>query len=61
MSSLRTFLCGGVWNGFLLGRAKQADVPCQVHLLMSFRIRGSQRRGDGKIAPPPPSSEGRGG
>ena len=22
-------LCGGVWNGFLLCRAKKEDVPCQ--------------------------------
>ena len=26
---LRAVLCGGVWNGFLLGRAKKEDVPCQ--------------------------------
>ena len=26
---LRAILCGGVWNGFLLGRAKKEDVPCQ--------------------------------
>ena len=26
---LRTILCGGVWNGFLLGRAKKEDAPCQ--------------------------------
>ena len=25
----RAILCGGVWNGFLLGRAKKEDVPCQ--------------------------------
>ena len=24
----RATLCGGVWNGFLLGRAKKEDVPC---------------------------------
>ena len=32
----------------------------QVHLLMSFRIQGIQRRGDGKDCAPPPSSEGEG-
>ena len=26
---LRAMLCGGVCNGFVLGRAKKADVPCQ--------------------------------
>ena len=26
---LRAILCGGVWNGFLLGQAKKDDVPCQ--------------------------------
>ena len=26
---LRAILRGGVWNGFLLGRAKKEDVPCQ--------------------------------
>ena len=26
---LRAILCGGVWNGFLLGRAKKEDVPYQ--------------------------------
>ena len=26
---LRSILCGGVWNGFLLGQAKKDDVPCQ--------------------------------
>ena len=26
---LRAILCGGVWNGFLLGKAKKEDVPCQ--------------------------------
>ena len=26
---LRAILCGGVWNGFLLGRAKKEDVPCR--------------------------------
>ena len=25
---LRAILCGEVWNGFLLGRAKKEDVPC---------------------------------
>ena len=27
---LRAILCGGVWNGFLLGRAKKEDVPCRL-------------------------------
>ena len=26
---LRAILSGGVWNGFLLGRAKKEDVPCR--------------------------------
>ena len=26
---LRAILCGGVWNGFLLGQAKKEDVPCR--------------------------------
>ena len=26
---LRAILCGGVWNGFLLGKAKKEDVPCR--------------------------------
>ena len=26
---LRAILCGGVWNGFLLGEAKKEDVPCR--------------------------------
>ena len=26
---LRAILCGGVWNGFLLGKAKKGDVPCR--------------------------------
>ena len=25
----RAILCGGVWNGFLLGMAKKEDVPCR--------------------------------
>ena len=25
----RAILCGGVWNGFLLGKAKKEDVPCR--------------------------------
>ena len=27
--SLRAILCGGVWNGFLIGTAKKEDVPCR--------------------------------
>ena len=27
---LRAILCGGVWNGFLLGQAKKDDVPCEL-------------------------------
>ena len=27
---LRAILCGGVWNGFLLGKAKKEDVTCRV-------------------------------
>ena len=26
---LRSILCGGVWDGFLLGKSKEEDVPCQ--------------------------------
>ena len=26
---LRAILCGGAWNGFLLGKAKKEDVPCR--------------------------------
>ena len=26
---LRAILCGGVWNGFILGEAKKEDVPCR--------------------------------
>ena len=26
---LRAIQCGGVWNGFLLGKAKKEDVPCR--------------------------------
>ena len=26
---LRAILCGDVWNGFLLGKAKKEDVPCR--------------------------------
>ncbi|MGB1347155.1 MAG: hypothetical protein ACPG5Y_06060, partial [Pseudomonadales bacterium] len=26
---LRATLCGGFWNGFLVGQAKKDDVPCQ--------------------------------
>ena len=26
---LRAILCGCVWNGFLLGRAKKEDIPCR--------------------------------
>ena len=26
---LRAILCGRVWNGFLLGKARKEDVPCR--------------------------------
>ena len=26
---LRSILCGGAWNGFLLGKAKEEEVPCR--------------------------------
>ena len=26
---LRAILCGGAWNGFLLGKAKKEDAPCR--------------------------------
>ena len=26
---LRSILCGGAWNGFLLGKTKEEDVPCR--------------------------------
>ena len=35
---LRAILCGGVWNGFVLGKAKKEDVPCRFC---------GQRDGDG--------------
>ena len=48
---LRAILCGGVWNGFLLGKAKKEDVPCRFC---------GKRDGDGHLcwecAFPPPSS-----
>ena len=37
---LRAILSGGVWNGFLLGRAKKEDVPCRFC---------GQRDGDGHL------------
>ena len=37
---LRAILCGGVWNGFLLGKAKKEDVPCRFC---------SKRDGDGHL------------
>ena len=37
---LRAILCGGVWNGFLLGKAKKEEVP--------YRFCG-QRDGDGHL------------
>ena len=50
---LRALLCGGVWNGFLLGKAKKEDVPCRFC---------GQKDGDGhlfwectfSLLPPPP-------
>ena len=27
---LRAIFCGGVWNGFLLGKAKKEDVSCRI-------------------------------
>ena len=49
---LRAILCGGVWNGFLLGKAKKEDVPCRFC---------GKKDGDGHLFwecsfPPPPSS-----
>ena len=38
---LRAILCWGVWNGFLLGKAKKEDVPC--------RFCGKNRDGDGHL------------
>ena len=43
---LRAILCGGVWNGFLLGQAKMEDVPCKFcgkkdgdcHLLLGMYL-----------------------
>ena len=37
---LRAILCGGVWNGFLLGKAKKEDVPCRF---------SGKRDGDGHL------------
>ena len=37
---VRAHLCGGVWNGFLLGKAKKEDVPCRFC---------GQRDGDGHL------------
>ena len=28
----RAISCGGVWNGFLLGKARKEDVPCRFLL-----------------------------
>ena len=47
---LRAILCGGVWNGFLLGKAKKENVPCRFC---------GKRDGDGHLfrectfSPPP--------
>ena len=30
---LRAILCGRVWNGFLLGKARKEDVPCRGNVL----------------------------
>ena len=49
---LRAILCGGVWNGFLLGKAKKEDVPCRfcvvtvicfgiVHFPLPFSMLGN--------------------
>ena len=27
---LRSVLCGGVWNGFLLRKSKEEEVPCRL-------------------------------
>ena len=49
---LRAILCGRVWNGFLLGKAKKEDVP--------YRLCG-KKDGDGHLfwecyfPPPPPT------
>ena len=32
---LRALLCGGVWNGFLLGKAKKEDVPLSILFICS--------------------------
>ena len=37
---LRAILCGGVWNGFLLGKAKKENVPSRF---------GGKRDGDGHL------------
>ena len=49
---LRAILCGGVWNGFLHGRAKKEDVPCRFC---------GEKDGDGHLSwsvffPPPACS-----
>ena len=37
---LRAIQCGGVWNGFLLGKAKKEDVSCRF---------SGKRDGDGHL------------
>ena len=37
---LRAILCGRVWNGFLLGKAKKEEVPCRFC---------GQKNGDGHL------------
>ena len=52
---LRRILCGGVFNGFLLGKSKEEDVPCRFcgsvdgdgHLIWVFQF--PFRRESGKI------------
>ena len=31
-------MCGGVWNGFLLGKAKKEDVPCKILWKKGWRL-----------------------
>ena len=46
---LRAILCGRVWNGFLLGKAKKEDVPCRFC---------GKRDGDGLSTSPPSACSG---
>ena len=51
---LRRILCGGVWNGILLGKSTEGDVPCQY----CGRLDGDGHLfWDCQFSPPPPWCE----